>query len=148
MTFGVALTFGVILLFGLVPALRVSRVNPASALKGGDNPHSRRRLMNGLVALQVAFCFLVLFVAGLFVATFDRLSNIPTGFSAERILTLTTVTKTVSRIPSGTSYRSIYAQSRVLKTLLSQAGHSLAAGAGAIPFRSTVVLPATTSPIS
>ena len=63
-SFGVALIFGVILLFGLVPALRVSRVNPVSALKGGDNPHSRRRLMNGLVALQVAFCFLVLFVNG------------------------------------------------------------------------------------
>jgi len=33
----------------------------------------------------------VLFVAGLFVATFDRLSHRPTGFSAERLLTLDTV---------------------------------------------------------
>src|SRR5208282_929507 len=41
---------------------------------------------------QTAFCFLVLFVAGLFVATFQRLSNRPTGFSAERVLTLDTVT--------------------------------------------------------
>ena len=30
----------------------------------------------------------MLFVAGLFVATFDRLSNQPTGFSSERILLL------------------------------------------------------------
>ena len=35
----------------------------------------------------------MLFVAGLFVATFDRLSNQPTGFSAERLLTLDTVTQ-------------------------------------------------------
>jgi len=41
--------------------------------------------------VQTAFCFLVLFVAGLFVATFERLSNQPTGFSADRLLTLETV---------------------------------------------------------
>jgi predicted permease len=91
--FGLALTLGVTLLFGLAPALRASGVKPAIALKGGEDPHSRRRLMHGLICAQVAFCFLVLFVAGLFAATFDRLSGKPTGFSAERILTLETVTQ-------------------------------------------------------
>ena len=67
------------------PALRASAVKPASALKGGEDPHSRRRLMHALIAVQVAFCFLVLFVAGLFAATFDRLSHQPIGFSAERL---------------------------------------------------------------
>jgi len=47
--------------------------------------------MHALIAVQAAFCFLVLFVAGLFAATFDRLSHRPTGFSAERLLTLDTV---------------------------------------------------------
>jgi predicted permease len=89
--FGLALTLGVTLLFGLAPALRASAVKPASALKGGDDPHSRRRLMHGLVALQTAFCFLVLYAAGLLVATFERLSQAPTGFSAQRLLTLNTV---------------------------------------------------------
>ena len=69
-----ALTLLVTLLFGLTPALRASGMKPASALKGGDDPHSRRRLMHGLIAVQVAFCFLVLFVAGLFAVSFDRLS--------------------------------------------------------------------------
>jgi predicted permease len=92
--FGVALTLGVTFLFGLAPALRASAIKPASALKGGDNPHSRRRLMHALIAVQVAFCFLVLFVAGLFVATFERLSNQPTGFSSARLLNLETVTPT------------------------------------------------------
>jgi predicted permease len=91
--FGLALAFGVTLLFGLAPALRASSVKPVSALKGGEDPHSRRRLMHGLIAVQVAVCFLVHFVAGLFIATFDRLSTQPTGFSAERTLTLDTVAK-------------------------------------------------------
>ena len=89
--FGLALTLGVSLLFGLAPAVRVSGVTPVNALKGGEGPRSRRRLMNTLIAAQVAFCFLVLFVSGLFVATFDRLTSQPTGFSAERVLTLDTV---------------------------------------------------------
>jgi predicted permease len=90
--FGLALTLGVTLLFGLAPALRASAVKPATSLKGGEDPHSRRRLMHALVAVQAAFCVLVLYVAGLFAVTFERLSHQPTGFSAERLLTLDTVT--------------------------------------------------------
>jgi predicted permease len=91
--FGLILTVAVTLLFGLAPALRASAIQPVSALKGGEDPHARRRLLHALVGLQTAFCFLVLFVAGLFVATFDRLSHQPTGFSAERVLALETVTE-------------------------------------------------------
>jgi len=89
--FGLALTLVVMLLFGLTPALRASAIQPASALKGGEDPHTRRRTMHVLIAAQVAFCFLVLFVAGLFTATFERLSNRPTGFLADRLLLLDTV---------------------------------------------------------
>jgi len=90
LAFGLILIIGVTLLFGLAPALRASSVKPASALKGGEDPHSRRRLMHALIAAQVAFCFVVLFIAGLFAATFNRLSHRPLGFSADRILTLDT----------------------------------------------------------
>lgn len=91
--FALVLTLAVTFLFGVIPALRASAIKPASALKGGEDSHSRRPLMGALIAVQVAFCFLVLFVAGLFVTTFDRLSHQSTGFSAERLLTLDTVTK-------------------------------------------------------
>jgi predicted permease len=91
--FALALTLAVTLLFGLIPALRASTIKPANALKGGEDPRSVGRLMRALIAAQVAFCFLVLFVAGLFVTTFDRLSHQSTGFSAERLLTLDTVTR-------------------------------------------------------
>jgi predicted permease len=87
-SFGLALTIAVTLLFGLAPALRASAVKPASALKGGDRPYVRGRLMQVLVAAQAAFCFLVLFASGLFVATFERLSGEATGFSSERLLAL------------------------------------------------------------
>jgi predicted permease len=88
LAFGLVLALAVTVLFGIAPALRASSVKPASALKGGGDPHARRRLMYGLVALQCAFCLVVNFVAGLFVTSFDRLSHQPTGFSAARILNL------------------------------------------------------------
>jgi predicted permease len=91
--FALALTLAVTFLFGLILALRASTIKPANALKGGEDPRSVGRLMHALIAAQVAFCFLVLFVAGLFVTSFDRLSHQSTGFSAERLLTLDTVTR-------------------------------------------------------
>ena len=79
--FALALTLGVILLSGLAPALRTARLQPARAPKGSVS-----------CAVQAAFCFLVLFVAGLFVTTFNRLSNQPTGIFSARILNLNIVT--------------------------------------------------------
>jgi predicted permease len=94
LAFGIALTLAVTLLFGLAPALRASNVNPASALRGGaSSPHGRRRLMHTLIAVQVAFCFVVLFVAGLFAATFNHLLHRPLGFSADRVLTMDAVSE-------------------------------------------------------
>src|SRR5579871_21375 len=90
--FGLALTLAVTVLFGLVPALRASRVKPASALRGSEDPRSRRRVMHVLTGVQAAFCFLVLFVAGLFAATSTRLSHQSMGISSERVLNLDTVT--------------------------------------------------------
>jgi predicted permease len=58
------------------------------ALRGGDDPHARRRLMKVLLAGQVAFCILVQFVAGLFVSTFQHLANRSLGFSPEHLLTI------------------------------------------------------------
>ena len=89
--FGFGLIILVVLFLGLLPALRASAVRPVAALKGGEDPHSPRRLMRGAIALQVAFCFLVLFLSSLFVASFQRLQNRPLGFSTDRVLLLETV---------------------------------------------------------
>ena len=90
--FALLLACGVTFLFGLIPAFRASAVKPVSALRGGEDPHWRGRMMRWLIAIQVAFCFMVNLTAGLFVTTFERLSNQPTGFSSDRILNLEAVT--------------------------------------------------------
>ena len=83
--FGVMLTSAVTLAFGLVPALGASSVRPAGALKIG-RPREHRRFASLLVTGQVAFSFVLLFVAGLFVASFDRLSHRPLGFSHDGVV--------------------------------------------------------------
>ena len=89
--FLLSLTIFVTAIFGIIPALRASLLEPISALKGGEDPHARHRLSFSLIAAQIAFCLMVLLLASVFVTTFDRLSHQPTGFSAERLLTLDTV---------------------------------------------------------
>jgi predicted permease len=89
--FGLGLIILVVLLLGLLPALHASAVRPIAALKGGVDRHSPRRLMRGAIALQVAFCFLVLFLSSLFVTSFERLENRALGFSTDRLLLLETV---------------------------------------------------------
>ena len=97
--FAAALTLGVAALFGLLPAVRAAAVPSMTVLRGGDNPRNRRRTLNVLLAAQVAFCFVVLLVASLFVATFDRLSHQPTGFVADRLFAVETVTRGNVRRP-------------------------------------------------
>ena len=91
LAFGLGLMVLVVLLLGLLPALRVSAVRPVTALKGGEDPHSPRRLMRGAIALQVAFCVLVVFLSSLFVTSFQKLQSRPLGFSTDRLLLLETV---------------------------------------------------------
>ncbi len=74
-------------LFGFAPALRASSVSPVTALKGGDVARSRRAVKS-LLVVQMTFCAFVLFAAGLFKATFDRLSSQSFGFSYDHVLSL------------------------------------------------------------
>ena len=87
---GLLLILVVILLFGLAPALRASALQPPMALKGGEQPQAKRRSMYALVTAQTAFCFLVLFLTGLFAVTFHRLSSQPMCFEAKGLLLLET----------------------------------------------------------
>jgi predicted permease len=89
--FGAGLTILTMLLVGLTPAFRVSGLQPANALKGETDPHSRHHVLHVLTTAQIAFCFVVLFATGLFVATFDRLSGKPIGFNPGGILAVDAV---------------------------------------------------------
>jgi putative ABC transport system permease protein len=78
------------LLFGLAPALRSSRLDLASALKGtaggvaGDA--SRQRLGQAMVVAQVALSLLLLIGAGLFVRTLEKLKATDAGFNRENVI--------------------------------------------------------------
>jgi predicted permease len=77
------------LLFGLGPALRSSRLDLATALKGAGGAAgdaSRQRLNHALVVAQVALSLLLLIGAGLFVRTLQKLRATDAGFNRERVV--------------------------------------------------------------
>jgi predicted permease len=75
------------LLFGMAPAIRASAAMPLDALKGGDGRQSARiGQLRPVLAAQVAFSFVVLFVAGLLLTSFYRLTSVDLGFSQKNLL--------------------------------------------------------------
>ena len=77
------------LVFGTAPALRASRVEPNTALKGGKTSAVsilRNPLGKAFVIAQVALSLLLLVGAGLFVRTLINLQRIPSGFNQEDAL--------------------------------------------------------------
>ena len=74
--------------FGLAPAVRASGVSPAGALAATRRTVSRPRLLRPLVAGQVAFSVLVLFVGTLLLLSFAKLTRVDLGFDKSRVLLL------------------------------------------------------------
>jgi predicted permease len=91
LSFTLVLTFATGIIFGLVPALRASRPDPWTTLKdtvgsiaGGTGSLFLRK---GLVTLQVALSFLLLFGAGLFVRSLQNLKTTDTGVELDNLVT-------------------------------------------------------------
>jgi predicted permease len=74
------------LLFGLAPAIQSTRPDVMPALKNGRGGGPRRRAQHALVVAQIAISFLMLFGAGLFVRTLDKLHSVQLGYAREHIL--------------------------------------------------------------
>ena len=77
------------IIFGTAPALRASRIEPNTSLKGGKISGSsilRNPLGKAFVVGQVALSLLLLVGAGLFVRTLVNLQNIPSGFNEENVM--------------------------------------------------------------
>jgi len=90
LAFTLALTAVTGIVFGLVPALRASRAEPWMTLKdtvgsiaGGTGSLFLRK---GLVTVQVALSFLLLFGAGLFVRSLQNLRTTNTGVQLENLV--------------------------------------------------------------
>jgi predicted permease len=91
LAFAVALTFVTGIVFGLLPALRASRPDPWSTLKDTVGSIAGAGgslfLRKGLVTLQVALSFLLLFGAGLFVRSLQNLKTTDTGVVLDNLIT-------------------------------------------------------------
>jgi predicted permease len=90
-TAGIAL--GTVFLFGLIPAMRATRVDLASALRahgrslsGGRGRLGRLSGGKTLVAAQVALSTLLLVGAGMFVRSMQRMLNVDLGLDRDHIL--------------------------------------------------------------
>ena len=81
-TLGISMLCAVV--FGIAPALRASRTEPNTSLKGGKTGTALRNpLGKAFVVVQVALSLLLLVGAGLFVRTLINLQSIPSGFNQE-----------------------------------------------------------------
>lgn len=86
-TLGVSALCAVV--FGIAPALRASRTEPNTSLKGGKTGTALRNpLGKTFVVAQVALSLLLLVGAGLFVRTLINLQSIPSGFNQENVVLL------------------------------------------------------------
>jgi len=75
------------IVFGTAPALRATRVEPNTSLKGGKTLNALRNpLGKAFVVAQVALSLLLLVGAGLFVRTLVNLQNVPSGFKQENAM--------------------------------------------------------------
>ena len=77
------------LLSGLAPALTTSRPDLQTSLSvRGSTASGANRLRPALVAVEIAAAVVLLAGAGLLMRSFNRLQQVETGFSGERVLTL------------------------------------------------------------
>ena len=91
LAFTMCLTFATGILFGLLPALRASRPDPWTTLKDTVGSIAGRGgslfLRKGLVTVQVALSFLLLFGAGLFVRSLQNLRTTDPGVVLDNLVT-------------------------------------------------------------
>ena len=80
-------------LFGLYPALRAMRPRLLDVLqdggRGGSGGRMSRRLLNGMIAGQVALALLLLLSAGVMIRSFSRLLQVEPGFRTEDVMVAT-----------------------------------------------------------
>jgi predicted permease len=90
MAFVAAIATLAAVLFGLLPALRVSTVDPIDALRraarGLTVDRRRARAQRAFVVAQVAISFVLIFSALAFIQTFRNLAKVDTGFEQDHTL--------------------------------------------------------------
>jgi predicted permease len=92
-TIGISLVSAI--LFGLAPAMRAANLDLQSELKDGHGASAgvapwgrRQRTRQMLVIAELGLAVMLLVAAGLLIRSFAQLQHVPTGFTADRVLTL------------------------------------------------------------
>ncbi|HEY2019329.1 MAG TPA: ABC transporter permease [Bryobacteraceae bacterium] len=92
LSFTAAVAVGTCLLFGLLPALRATRIAPASAMRAGGRGLTAGRerfgLRRALVVAQVSLSLVLLVGALLFMRSLQKLLAVDAGFRAEGLTTI------------------------------------------------------------
>jgi predicted permease len=89
LTFVAALGCLTTVLFGIAPAVRASSTRPGDGTSLGSRHHTQRSgVSRPLVAAQIGFSVMILFVAGLLLRSFDRLLRVDLGFTPDRLVLL------------------------------------------------------------
>ena len=80
------------LIAGVFPALRASRLDPVSIIKGGGPNSSagrgERRLIRSVTVVQTALTLALLVGAGLLIRTMNNISLVRSGFATSHVLTM------------------------------------------------------------
>src|SRR5260370_30500487 len=109
---GVLLTFGVVtpFLFGTIPALRVSAIDPHEFMKqSGGRLAAQTGTSRWLLGAQVCCGFVILFMAGLFLTSFRKLSMESLGFRSDGLYLISV---DASKASTGESGRAAWQQLR------------------------------------
>jgi putative ABC transport system permease protein len=90
LAFSIVLSVATTLIFGLFPALRASRVDLTQHLetagRGSGSIQGRHGLAKSVIAVEMAFSFLLLTAAGLLMTSALRMGSEPLGFNPAQLL--------------------------------------------------------------
>ena len=87
--FALAISVAVAVAFGLLPAVQASRARLHSTLNeasGSTGSPTARRVLNGLVVVEVAMALMLLVGAGLMIRSFNRLIQVSPGFEPNNVI--------------------------------------------------------------
>ena len=122
------------LLFGLVPALRVSFIDPIVAMRqssrGATVDRHRARFQRGLVVGQIAVSLVLVVSALLFVRSFRNLARVDTGFAQDGTIAVTFLDRQAAALSMA---QRVAFQQRLTDEIRSVPGVAAAAAATQIP---------------
>jgi putative ABC transport system permease protein len=139
--FALAVSVATAFVFGIIPAIQVSRTNPAATLqdatRGSSSGTSRQRVRGALTVVEVALSVALLIGAGLLMRSFWRVQKVDAGFDVTPLMTMRVALPSAAYPNSrvrGVFYERLLAEIRTIPGILSAASSSSVPLAGGNTF--------------